>query len=707
MDTQERPQGTVGGVSTRWLQALGKGKVAPEVLPPAIRPLGQRALQEAGSDWDCSAAGAIIAAELASFCKKYLLGSLGKDTLAQSDYRDARDALLLLVRFFQPVARGSVPLSWKETAEELQQEDTLAKLLPGSIEEVRRRVKEQVVVSKRYRELQEGLKRAVQRLEILAAKHCASLPEESGQAQEPPSVAEPGPAPLLSASARRPVMPRWPALPDPYVERREVLQELVQKIEMASSLGGWVAVQGGIQVGKTVLLAGLRKWIEQGGVPGAPWEGIAFVTADVPADATPGEVEQGRLRLIGDLAGQLGVSLPDIAQTSLERASALKEGLGTRRVLILVDDVESAQILVPLKDPPHRAACVLATRSMLVADEMARSDHQIHLRGMSWSEALELIQAITGNAPFPVLEEAGVEDLYEAVGGHPVALVILAMAALRTNNWYTVHSAFPEGICAEEALCTKEGMLRWKEVVGREWSRMGKDMRRRLAALGRLPLLSTYDTRIGQALWGGDEEEVEWAFLKMVEHGLLEPVVLGRLPPGRLSYRMLRNLRSSVRYLVPWLVWLFVQEQRQELTLLDKVRCAVAAWHYPVNGGGLPGITLLVPMIPPSFWDLVCSTWTDKYNAGLVPVWLGQKYTYHRFPLTTPREWAVIMRMRWVYLSIWGLALVAVVLGKLLNFPCAGVLALFVAALTLMLAMDNQRRLNLWRKCKKSFVERL
>lgn len=89
----------------------------------------------------------------------------------------------------------------------------------------------------------------------------------------------------------------------------------------------------------------------------------------------------------------------------------------------------------------------------------------------------------------------------------------------------------------------------------------------------------------------------------------------------------------------------------------------------------------------------------------MVPVWLGRKYTYHRFPPTTPREWAVVQRLRWVYSSICMLALVAVVLGRLFNFSCVVVLGLYVATIMLMLAMDNQRRLNQWRRYQKSFVE--
>ncbi|GEM_PF-6378269 len=530
-------------------------------------------------------------------------------------------------------------------------------------------------------------KRALQRLEVLAAQQCAS-PQGKGD--------------LACHSA----VPRWPALPDPYVERREVMRELVQKIEKAPWLGGWGPVRGSIQVGKTVLLTALRLWIEQGAVPSGPWEGIAFVTADVPTDTTQEELERARLRLIGDLAEQLGVPLPDEAQTSLERALALKIGLGTRRVLILVDNVKSAQVLLPLKSPPCRVVCVLATRSTLVAEEMAPAEQQIHLRGMTMSEALELTQAITGDTTFDAYEKDILADLYDAVRGHPLALVILAKAALRTNSWLAVRSAFPEGVCAEEARSTKGGAVGWREVIAQEWACMGEDLRRRLARLGCLPFLSTYDVGIGQALWKRDKDEVRWAFLKMVESGLLEPVGLGYPPCVQLDCRVLRGLRLLVEYWIPWPLWLFAQEQRRELKPGDVVRCAVAAWRYPLEKKHPEGSGLLVPLIPSSLWELVGSAQPDYYNVGLVPVWLGRKYTYHRFPPTPPVEWAVVMRMRSVYLSIWMLALVAVALGKVFNFPCAVVLGLLVAAVMLLLATDNQHRLSLWRRCKKSFVER-
>lgn len=571
---------------TRWLMSLEKGRIDPVVLPASIRCLAERALQEAGRDWDCPDAGSIIASKLGSLCREHILRLMDRSQHVAQPASNVVDFLLLLLRFLEPIAQCGRPLTPGETTETFKPEGLSECGLPERlVARIWKCIEGRVAVLDNRRTFFASQKRAVQRLEILAARHCAPPQEKNNLPQAPLSVAEPGGVPPQPALACQLVEPRWAVLPQPYVERRSELDALFNKILDGGLHGQWIAVQGGLQVGKSVLLARAAERFEHHFAYSWQRESRAvFVTLDVPANATPEEVEQGQRRLIDDLARQCRVSPPDEAQTVIARASALKNELRDCPTLILVDNVESAQVLEPFRNLPYGTAGVLATRSMSVAKEMAYYPYyRIHLGGLTLAETMELTRKITGWDHR--WEWQDITDLHNAVGGNPLAVVIMARAALRVNGWDAVHSTFPGGVCAEEARSTLEGVSRWREVLTREWQRLGQPLRRRLAILGRLPFLLYYNWLIARPLWRDTIEEAQWAFAALAETGWLEPVLVeegvpawtcgGKPGSGEVRVRQFRG-----EYRLPWLAWLFAQEQGHELDLWDQVRCALEARRY-------------------------------------------------------------------------------------------------------------------------------
>ncbi|MBN1136463.1 MAG: hypothetical protein JXM73_07750, partial [Anaerolineae bacterium] len=257
----------------------------------------------------------------------------------------------------------------------------------------------------------------------------------------------------------------------------------------------------------------------------------------------------------------------------------------------------------------------------------------------------------------------------------------------RIEYWVTVHAWFPEGVCAEQARATATGTMRWREAVAAVWQRLGRELRRRLAVLGRMPFLGAYDEYLGRALWGGTENDACWAFEALAEVGLVELVGGGY-------------------YHLPWLVWLFAQEQGQELRPRDRLRAAAAAWRYPLRKRWANWRLgrLLVPA-PGRDWRQFNAKWWDNDGAGPLPAWLYRRYvSRQRLPLPGPAEWAALVRMRCFYAGIWLAVVAALILSSLLPAWCTGI-ALAVGLLTFWLAWENQRRINCWRHGRQSFVE--
>lgn len=650
---------------TRWLAALGKKVIRRETLPAGVQALADRALLAAGRDWSSREAGRTIAGEIVAVCWEHILHPLEGGPLVESDYAGALAAVLLLVRFLVPIAEGKPPLNRGDTAELLKERAVLAQWLPArAVEPVLRQAQGLVAAPGSYRWFHARQEQGVRRLEAAIARAVAA-----GGKKDDPTV-----------EVR-------PALPWPYVERQEELAQLDARLGRASGSGEWVAMYGVLQAGKTVLLASLREWLARGRGLGPAWESIAYTCAGVPPDATPEEVEQGRRRLIDDLAAQLAVPLPAEARTADQRAAALKEALHSRRVLLLVDNAHSPQLLGALRELPLGVSGVLAARSERVAHAITRTGLQLGLRGLSLPEALDLAGEIAPLRDDTWLERAYVDDLNSAVQGHPVALVVLAEAARRLGGWAIVHGAFPEGVCAEQARSTEVGTLRWREAVAAAWQRLGKEQHRRLAVLGRMPFLGAYDGPLGRALWGGTEDDARWAFEALAEAGLVELTWYGH-------------------YYLPWLVWLFAQEQGHEPALRDRLREAAAAWRYPLRRTWKDWRLgrLLVPA-PGRDWRLFSARWWDNDGAGPLPAWLYRRYvSCQRLPLPGPAEWAALGRMRCLYAGIWLAVLVALILSSLLPVWCTGI-ALAVGLAAYWLAWENQRRINCWRHTQPSFVE--
>lgn len=201
----------------------------------------------------------------------------------------------------------------------------------------------------------------------------------------------------------------------PLVGREHELAHLKQRLHAASSVGGSVALTAlnGIPgVGKTALAITLAYDPEVRAQfrDGVLWVGLG-----------PHPNVQGLLSRWGSL---LGISASEMAQLGSiqEWAKALRNAIGSRAFLLVIDDAWQIEPALTLKVGGPNCVHLVTTRFPLLAVQIAK-DGATAVQELDEEESIMLLRRF---APDVVEREAHkAHDLVQAVGGLPLALTLI------------------------------------------------------------------------------------------------------------------------------------------------------------------------------------------------------------------------------------------------------------------------------------------
>ncbi len=179
----------------------------------------------------------------------------------------------------------------------------------------------------------------------------------------------------------------------------------------------WVIIEGLGGLGKTTLAhAFTHRHLN-------PWDDIAWV--DAQGHRRTWEESRHPLNaetIVEHLAWQLGG--PALAsQPPARRTAELRRHLSAQRILVVLDDLAPADLphlLRLLPSPPTQTRFLITTRY-----RYPEPGAHLPLRELSRADSLALLQAEIQQRGLPDLPDHVLADLYEHVGGNPLALKLL------------------------------------------------------------------------------------------------------------------------------------------------------------------------------------------------------------------------------------------------------------------------------------------
>lgn len=211
----------------------------------------------------------------------------------------------------------------------------------------------------------------------------------------------------------RPTVPRQLpfALPG-FIGRNEYLATL-DRLLNDDGTTALAAVVGTAGVGKTSLVVRWARRVQEYFPDGTLYVNLHGYGPYTPA--TPGEV-------LADLLTALGIQPERVPPHQDARAALYRSVLASRRVLIVLDNANSAEQLRPLL--PGGSGCVVVTsRSDLKGLEIGEGARRVPLPLLTGEEATELVRTVLGPRP---AEPGAVTALVDACARLPLALRIAA-----------------------------------------------------------------------------------------------------------------------------------------------------------------------------------------------------------------------------------------------------------------------------------------
>ncbi|HYN87245.1 MAG TPA: NB-ARC domain-containing protein [Ardenticatenaceae bacterium] len=248
----------------------------------------------------------------------------------------------------------------------------------------------------------------------------------------------------LSAGEQRPsLFVGVPSMPVHFVGREALVASLVARL--TSGQAGAVAVQGLPGVGKTTLAVALahHRGLLEHFRDGILWASLGPRGDILAALATWGQA--------------LGVDVTELASAA-ERSQAVKDAVGQRHLLLVVDDVWDKEAAGWLRCGGPNCRHLLTTRDQGIARAFAGVGQAIAAPPLEESPAVALLRALAPEA-FAV-DEAAARELALATGGLPLALELLGGFLAAPEN-----SVFSE--LASEALAEMRDPARRLELATR------------------------------------------------------------------------------------------------------------------------------------------------------------------------------------------------------------------------------------------------
>lgn len=213
--------------------------------------------------------------------------------------------------------------------------------------------------------------------------------------------------------------PAWLQIPfmtpprpnNPMIGREEILSRL--KLNLLHDKDGHdLVLQGLPGAGKTALIIELA---HDSDILTRFKDGVLWVGLGCQPDP---------LMLLGFWASILGIPIEEIARQSTlsQRAQLVKTVIGTRHMLLIVDDVWTVEAANLFRLGGPNCACILTTRLIKIANEFS-PESVIRIPELETPEGIRLLSVLVPLAVQPKLEE--MKLLVEAVGGLPLALTLM------------------------------------------------------------------------------------------------------------------------------------------------------------------------------------------------------------------------------------------------------------------------------------------
>lgn len=255
-----------------------------------------------------------------------------------------------------------------------------------------------------------------------------------------PALDLPGPA----AADRRTVPAELPADVPGFVGRRSTLAVLTKAITEGPGRSTPIVLTGPAGSGKTALVV---NWAQS--VLGLFPDGQLFADMRGHSPESPAEP----LRVLGRFLRALGLADDDIPDRVDEAAGHYRSLLSGRRMLIVLDDVQSPEQVRPLF--PGNDACMLVMTSRHRLSGLRARDgvQQIDVGGLTAVDAAELMRRTMGRDRVEAEPEAA-ERLAELCGRLPLALRIIS-TRLDTGSAHPL-ADLADALACDDALCLLE-----------------------------------------------------------------------------------------------------------------------------------------------------------------------------------------------------------------------------------------------------------
>jgi len=311
-----------------------------------------------------------------------------------------------------------------------------------------------------------------------------------------------------------------PRPPHSIVGRTRLINEIKQQLTYGHSL----ALQGLPGAGKTALAIALANddAVRQRFRDGVLWIGIGRGDPDVQA-------------LMGVWLGALGIE-PASVHSVQEAARAIHAAIGTRHLLVVVDDAWDSEVALAFKLGGPNCAHLVTTRLPAVAIDFA-GNRIIKVDELDGRASAQLLQQFV-----PTLKDADMQDLLLASGGLPLALALMGRY-LRKANFADQPSrlaravttlsdpesrlnlAQPEALLAQRPGWQASMPVSLFNVIGHSEALLTEDARQALHALALLePKPNSVDEAVALAISNTPIQAMDL----LVDAGLLEGAGQGR-----------------------------------------------------------------------------------------------------------------------------------------------------------------------------------